>query len=65
VEGQKLLKPREVAKRLGIAMTTLYMLTHKGEIPAMWVGKRLRYEEKAIADYLRKNRVKAKPLADL
>lgn len=52
VELEELMKPGEVAKKLRIGLSTVYHLAHRGEIPALKVGRTLRFSAAAIAKYL-------------
>lgn len=41
-DNRLLLKPAEVAERLGLAKSTIYMLAQRGELPAVRIGASVR-----------------------
>lgn len=52
------LTTEETAKFLSLAVSTIYALNHKGELPVMKRGKRCYFSKKELLDYLRKGRSK-------
>ena len=44
----ELLKPREVANRLGVAPVTVRRMVHRGQLQAVRVGKQLRYRPEDV-----------------
>lgn len=46
-EGRLLLTPKEAAQSLSVSERTLYSLTKAGELPAVRIGRAVRY---AVAD---------------
>jgi excisionase family DNA binding protein len=52
------LTTEEAAKFLKIAVSTIYALNHKGELPVMKRGKRCYFSKHELSDYLRQGRSK-------
>ncbi len=50
-----LISPREAAKSLSICERTLYSLTKRGEIPAVHIGRCVRYDPDALKAWIRKS----------
>lgn len=50
-----LLSPREAAKALSICEKTLYTLTKKGELPAIRIGRAVRYSLDDIKQWIKKS----------
>jgi len=50
----QLLKPRDAAKVLAISERTLFTLTKNGELPAVRIGKTVRYAHAELAAFVRK-----------
>jgi len=53
---QELLTVDEVAKMLGVAKITIYRLLDRRAFPVYRVGRRLRFREEEIEEYLAKVR---------
>ena len=49
----KLLNVDELAARLDVSRSTVYDLTARGKLPALRVGRLLRYDPDAVAQALR------------
>ena len=49
----QLLTVPEVAARLGIGRTTLYLLLAQGDLPSVRIGRRRLIREDAIEDFIR------------
>ena len=45
----------EVAAVMRVSKMTVYRLVHKGDLPAVRVGRSFRVSEKAVQDYLRES----------
>jgi len=54
VTPQLLLSPREAARALSICERTLYALTKAGEIPAVRIGRAVRYSMDDLKDWIRR-----------
>lgn len=53
----KLLKPVEVAARLGVSRRQAYYLIEKGELPSVIVGEKcIRVDEAELNEYIDNNR---------
>ncbi len=50
--GTKLLKPKEAAAQLAISERTLYSLTKEGKLPAVRLGRSVRYDIEDLADFI-------------
>lgn len=48
-----LLRPDEAAASLGISVRALWSETKAGNIPAVRIGKSVRYSEEALRDWIR------------
>lgn len=53
----ELLTKRELAERLKTSVSTIYRITHTGEIPVYYVGKSPRYALDEVVDALRRKEV--------
>ena len=49
---QLLLRPRDAAKTLAISERTLWELTKKGEIPAVHIGRSVRYAPNDLQSWI-------------
>jgi excisionase family DNA binding protein len=58
--SDKLLTVKQAAEFLSIAVSTLYGLNMKGEIPMMKISKRCYYSEKDLLEYLKNSKTKSK-----
>jgi putative molybdopterin biosynthesis protein len=61
-KGGCLLNVNDVARLFGISRKTVYEMTSKGELEAVRVGQRLRYQPETLEKYLRDRRVRARGL---
>ncbi len=52
---QLLLTPRQAAKTLSICERTLYGLTKRGEVPAIRIGRAVRYSVDDLKDWIKKS----------
>ena len=50
-----LISPREAAKALSICERTLYSMTKRGEIPAVHIGRCVRYDPEALKSWIKKS----------
>ncbi|MEW6230623.1 MAG: helix-turn-helix domain-containing protein [Bacillota bacterium] len=50
-----LLSPDQVAKRLGVSISTTYRLLQARVIPSVLVGRQVRVRESAVEDYISAN----------
>lgn len=51
----KLLTLKEVAAKLAISSRSAWSLTNAGKIPAVRIGRSVRYTEQAINDFIQSN----------
>lgn len=56
----KMLKAKDVMQMLNISRPTIYRLAESGELPAIRVGRGLRFREEDMVEYLERQRVKKK-----
>lgn len=54
-----LLTARQTAKVLSISERTLYALTKTGEIPAVRIGRAVRYDPRDLTDWIEKAKIRA------
>ncbi len=47
-----LIDAREAARRLCISTRTLWSLTHRGDLPAVRIGRRVMYRPSTLANYI-------------
>ncbi len=59
---EELLGVREVSRLLGIKKATLYGWVHKGKIPVIKVGSRLRFKPSEISRWLKQRERKGEAL---
>lgn len=52
-----LVDAREAARRLAISSRTLWTLTRRGELPAVRIGRSVRYSVADLAAYVERSRV--------
>ena len=53
----KLLRPAEVAERLGVSLRQAYYLIERGELPSVTIGgKSIRVDESDLQEYIENNR---------
>jgi excisionase family DNA binding protein len=52
LEHNDLMPPPRAAKLLGVSTRQLYRLSRDGVVPAVRVGRLLRYSRKALADFV-------------
>lgn len=52
VVGDRLLTPLEVAQRLSVSRSMIYMLIQRGEMPAVYIGRLPRVTEDGLRLYL-------------
>jgi len=55
VEGLKLLKPRDVAERLQLPVSTVYFYAKTGKLPVVFVGTRIRFKPESIEEFINLN----------
>lgn len=48
----RLLTAPELAAQLGLTLTRTYAMARKGLMPAVWLGRQLRFEPNAIREWL-------------
>lgn len=48
----RLLTARELAAQLGLTLARTYAMARNGLIPAVWLGRQLRFEPRAILEWL-------------
>ena len=53
--NQLLLTPREAARALHICERTLYSMTKRGEIPAVRIGRCVRYDPESLKEFIKKS----------
>ncbi len=51
--ADQLLRPSDAAKMLGISRGTLYNWTYQGRIPAVRLGRTLRFSRVALEQFIR------------
>lgn len=55
--SQKLLKPTEVAERLGVSRRQVYYLIERGDLPSVTIGeRRVCVDENDLEEYIENNR---------
>lgn len=55
--SQKLLKPTEVADRLGVSRRQVYYLIERGDLPSVTIGeRRVCVDENDLEEYIENNR---------
>jgi excisionase family DNA binding protein len=52
-----LLTPREAARMLSICEKTLWSLTKRGEIPAVRIGRAVRYDPRDLAAWIKSAKI--------
>lgn len=62
VELRKLLTPKEAAALLSISERTLWTLTNNGEIPAVRIGRSVRYDPADLAAWIEQQK-QCKPVS--
>ncbi len=62
-ELEDLMDPGQVAKKLNIAKSTVYNFAHRGLIPAVKLGKSLRFRPEALAKFIEQQEKKSYGLA--
>lgn len=50
-----LISPREAAKTLSICERTLYALTKRGDIPAVKIGRCVRYDIESLKQFIKQS----------
>jgi excisionase family DNA binding protein len=50
------LSPRQAAHVLAISERTLWTLTHRGDIPAVRIGRAVRYDPRDLAAYVERRK---------
>lgn len=50
--NQKFITPQEVAEMLRLPKTTVYLLIHRGELPSVRFGRRIRVPVDALQRYI-------------
>jgi len=48
----RLLTARELAAQLGLTLARTYAMARKGLVPAVWLGRQLRFEPNTIREWL-------------
>ncbi len=56
--ARRLLNVREAAQYLGIVVATLYKKTRLRELPSVKVGRALRFDVRALDQYIERNSIK-------
>ncbi len=52
----KLISRKELAQQLSVSIATIDRMVARKELPALRIGKRILFEEKAIAEFLAKRK---------
>lgn len=55
--GDDLLTPDEVASRLKISKYTVYEMVKRGDLPAVRIGRKMRFNEKDLAAYITQEKI--------
>jgi len=55
-ESDQLLRPHEAAKMLGISLGTLYNWTYQRRLPAVKLGRTLRFSRLELERYIRQHK---------
>ena len=63
--NNQILKARDVSQMLGVGLSTVYRAVENGQLPAVRIGKALRFRREAIERFLseQENRVLDNPPA--
>ncbi len=59
--SERLLRPREAAELLQLSRVQIYRLVRQGELPAVVIGRSVRFRAGQLADYINANNVNVKP----
>ena len=58
---ERLLRPREAAEILQLSTVQIYRLVRTGELPAVVIGRSVRFRSGQLAEFINANNINTKP----